>query len=64
MQVEEQQLELNMEHRLVWERGESKITGRNIRLLEVTSDMQMIPPLWQKAKSKEPPDEGESERGE
>ena len=33
MQVEKQQLEPNMEHRLVWERGESKTAGRNINNL-------------------------------
>ena len=35
-----------------------KIARRNIK----TSDMQTTPPLWQKVKNKEPPDE--SERGE
>ena len=38
---------------------ESRLPGE----ISVTSDMQMTPPLWQKAKrTKEPPDE--SERGE
>ena len=32
------------------------------RRISITSDMQMTPPLWQKARTKEPLDE--SERGE
>ena len=35
----------------------SKIAGE----ISITSDMQMIPPLWQKERTKEPPDEGEKE---
>ena len=38
---------------------ESRLGGE----ISITSYMQMIPPLWQKAKSKEPLDDGESERG-
>ena len=37
---------------------ESRLPGE----ISITSDMQMTPPLWQKAKNKEPLDE--SERGE
>ena len=42
-----------MKHKL-----ESRFTGG----ISITSDMQMTPPFWQKAKGKEPLDEGE--RGE
>ena len=42
-----------MKHKL-----ESRLPGEK----SMTSDMQMTPPLWQKAKKKEPLDE--SERGE
>ena len=37
---------------------ESRLPGE----ISITSDMQMTPPSWQKARTKEPPDE--SERGE
>ena len=37
---------------------ESRLPGE----ISITSDMQVIPPLWQKVKTKEPLDE--SERGE
>ena len=57
MQVEKQQLEPNMEHRLVWERGESKTAGRNINNLRYADYTTLM------AESKEPLDEGESERG-
>ena len=39
-----------------------KLESRLLREISVTSDMQITPPLWQKAKNKEPLDE--SERGE
>ena len=40
-----------------------KLESRLLREIPITSDMQMIPPLWQKAKgTKEPLDE--SKRGE
>ena len=42
-----------MKHKL-----ESRFQGE----ISITSDMQMTPPLWQKAKNKQPLDE--SERGE
>ena len=39
-----------------------KLESRLLGEISITSDMQMKPPLWQKAKTKEPLDEGE--RGE
>ena len=39
-----------------------KLESRLPEEISITSDMQMTPPLWQKAKSKQPLDEGE--RGE
>ena len=77
MQVEKQQLEPDMEHRLVpnWEKSMSKLychpayltsmpstsckmlgwmkhklESRLLGQISITSDMQMTPPLWQKAK--------------
>ena len=34
-----------------------KLESRFLREISITSDMQMTPPLWQKAKTKEPLDE-------
>ena len=39
-----------------------KLESRLLGQILITSDMQMTPPLWQKAQTKEPLDE--SERGE
>ena len=39
-----------------------KLESRFLGEISMTSDMQMTPPLWQKAKNKQPLDE--SERGE
>ena len=39
-----------------------KLESRLPEEISITSDMQLTPPLWQKAKSKQPLDEGE--RGE
>ena len=39
-----------------------KLESRVPREISITSDMQMVPPLWQKVKRKKPLDE--SERGE
>ena len=41
---------------------EHKLESRLLGEIAITSDMQMTPPLWQKAKKNEPLDE--SERGE
>ena len=42
--------------------NEAKLESRLLGEISITSDMQMIPPLWEKAKSnKEPLDESERE---
>ena len=42
--------------------GMMKLESRLLGEISITSDMQVIPPLWQKARTKESLDEGE--RGE